>query len=58
MEQFLSINITAEIVNMPSYRTYWADSVRVDQIAGTMSRNRFDTEKLFSHKRYQHNEDP
>jgi len=43
MEQFLGIHIMAGIVNMPSYRMYWADSTRYGPIADTMSRNRFDT---------------
>jgi hypothetical protein len=44
IEQFLGIHIMAEIVNMPSYRMYWADSTRFDPTVDV------DTMKLFSHK--------
>jgi len=39
----------AGIVNMPSYRTYWAESIRFDPIADVMSRNRFDTVRNYFH---------
>jgi hypothetical protein len=49
MEQFLAIHIMEGIVNMASYRMYWADSTRFDPIADVMSRNLFDTMRKFFH---------
>jgi len=49
MEQFLGIHITAGIANMPSYRMYWADSIRFDPIGDVMSRNWFDIMRNYFH---------
>jgi len=49
MEQLPGIHTMAGIVNMPSYRMYWADSTRFDQIADVMSRNRFETMRNYFH---------
>ena len=49
MEQFLGIHIMAGIVNMPSYRMYWADTTRLEPIADVMSRNWFDTTRNYFH---------
>ena len=40
IEQFLEIHIMAGIVNMPSYRMYWADTTRLELIEDVM-RNYF-----------------
>ena len=48
MEHFLDIHIMAGIVNMPSYRKYWADA-RLEPIADVMSRNYFDTTRKYFH---------
>jgi hypothetical protein len=42
MEQFLGIHIMIGTVNMPSYRTYWADWTRFDPLSDITSRNRRD----------------
>ena len=39
----------AGIVNMPSYRMYWADTTRLEPIADVMSRNWFDTMRNYLH---------
>jgi hypothetical protein len=49
MEQFLGIHIMTGIVNMPSYKMYWADLTRSDPIADVMSRNRYDTMRNYFH---------
>jgi len=47
IEQFLDIHIMAGIVNMPSYRMYWADTTRLELIADVLSRNWFDTMRKY-----------
>jgi uncharacterized short protein YbdD (DUF466 family) len=49
MEPFLGIHIMTGIVNMPSYRMYWADAKRFDPIAIVMSRNRFEAMRNYFH---------
>jgi len=49
MEQFLDIHIMAGIVNMPSYRMYWADTTRLEPTADVMSRNWFNTMRNYFH---------
>ena len=39
----------AGIVNMPSYRMYWADSTRFDPVVDVMSRNRFGNMRNYFH---------
>ena len=55
MEQFLGIHIMLGIVNMPSYRTYWADSTRFDQFVDVTKpisgKSVWHHEKLFTYKR-------
>jgi len=48
-EQFLDIYITAGIVNMASYRMYWADTTRLEPTVDVMSRNWFDTMRNYFH---------
>jgi len=49
MEQLLDIHIMAGLVNMPSYRMYWADTTRLEPTADVMSRNWFDTMRNYLH---------
>lgn len=46
---FFGILIISGIVNMPSYRMYWAQETRYPVIADVMSRNRFEKLRTYLH---------
>ena len=49
IENYLGVLLRMCIVQMPRYRMYWETETRYEQVAGIMSRNRFELIKKFLH---------
>eukprot|EP00795_Rhopilema_esculentum_P017035 gene17035-8543_t len=49
IENYLGVLLRMCIVQMPRYRMYWETETRYEQVAGIMSRNRFELFKKFLH---------
>ena len=49
IEKYIGILITMGIFGLPQYRLYWSKGCRIQDIAESMSVNRFDKIKQFVH---------